>query len=261
MKRASIILMAILLMLSSASVLVTPAFAAEETSAKTTIIGETRSADAKNMIVVYDLYIDGTAIAYLQFSLSTENCKVLELKSAQAFDGYMGGNNHIFYAARDVGGEKLQFVSLTLEVDDASKQALVSLTNTSANTYAEESVEVVVELMQISIESDLPMPDETIGDTSDNETTEKDNNAVTSSLNSSFTVESDTVLTQPEQSEDQSISSIGSSHPNLPETDEGFESFFSVRTMVVVSSVLTALLIICIGVYVVICAKGRKGKS
>ena len=52
MKRASIILMAILLMLSSASVLVTPAFAAEENSAKTTIIGETRSADAKNKIVV-----------------------------------------------------------------------------------------------------------------------------------------------------------------------------------------------------------------
>lgn len=153
MKRASIILMAILLMLSSASVLVTPAFAAEETSTKTTIIGETRSADAKNKIVVYDLYIDGTAIAFLQFSLSTENCKVLELQSAQAFDGYMGGNNHIFYATKDVGGKKLQFVSLILEVDDVSKQALVSLTNTSANTYAEESVEVVVDIMQISMPS------------------------------------------------------------------------------------------------------------
>ena len=261
MKRASIILMAILLMLSSASVLVTPAFATEESSAKTTIIGETRSADAENKLVIYDLYIDGTAIAYLQFSLSTENCKVLELQSAQAFDGYMGGNNHIFYAARDVGGEKLQFVSLILEVDDVSKQALVSVTNTSANTYAEESVGVVVDIMQISIESDLPASDETLGDTSDNETTEKDNDTVTDSLNFSSTVESDTVLTQPEQSEDRSTSSIDSPHPNTTETDEGFEFFFSVRTMVVVSSVLTALLIVCIGVYVVICAKERKGKS
>lgn len=261
MKRASIILMAILLMLSSASVLVTPAFAAEENSAKTTIIGETRSADAKNKIVVYDLYIDGAAIAYLQFSLSTENCKVLELQSAQAFDGYMGGNNHIFYATKDVGGKKLQFASLILEVDDVSKQALVSVTNTSANTYAEESVGVVVDIMQISMEYDLPASDETLGDMPDNETTKKDNDTVIGSLNSSSTVESDTVLTQPEQSEDQSTSSIDSPRPNATKTDEGFESFFSVRTMVVVSGVLTVFLIVCIGVYVVICAKERKGKS
>ena len=210
MKRASIILMAILLMLSSASVLVIPAFAVEENSAKTTIIGETRSADAKNKIVVYDLYIDGTAIAYLQFSLSTENCKVLELQSAQAFDGYMGGNNHIFYATKDVGGKKLQFASLILEVDDVSKQALVSVTNTSANTYAEESVGVVVDIMQISMEYDLPASDETLGDMPDNETTEKDNDTVAGTLNPSSTVESDTVLTQPEQSEDQSTTSIDS---------------------------------------------------
>ena len=261
MKRASIILMAILLMLSSASVLVTPAFAAEENSAKTTIIGETRSADTKNKIVVYDLYIDGAAIAYLQFSLSTENCKVLELQPAQAFDGYMGGNNHIFYATKDVGGKKLQFASLILEVDDVSKQALVSVTNTSANTYAEESVEVVVDIMQIGIESDLPASDETLGDMPDNETTKKDNDTATGSLNSSSTVESDTVLTQPEQSEDQSTSSIDSPRPNATKTDEGFESFFSVKTMVVVSSVLTVFLIVCVGVYVVICAKERKGKS